>query len=288
MDFTPALRNEYRRLFTSAKIRRERAPEVDSIVEALVAHRGRYESAGHPIGVPWWFVAVIHNMEASRNFNAHLHNGDPLTARTVHVPAARPVTGKPPFTWEASARDALTMRGLGHVSDWSISHALYQIEGYNGWGYRQFHSQVKSPYLWSFSQHYTSGKYVADGKWSSSAVSAQCGAAVLVRRMVDRGEIATVSAGAAAKKPAAKGKASKSSAPDVAWPGRVLKRATPPMTGEDVHAWQSRVHTRGYALEIDGVFGDVSDQVCRSFQQAKGLKADGQVGRQTWDATFAR
>jgi lysozyme family protein len=42
------------------------------------------------VGIPWYVVAVIHNMEAGQNLRTHLHNGDSLTARTVHVPAGRP------------------------------------------------------------------------------------------------------------------------------------------------------------------------------------------------------
>ncbi len=45
-----------------------------------------------------------------------------------------------------------------------------------------------SPYLWSFSTHYQCGKYVADGRWSETAVSKQCGAAVLLRRLAEHGE----------------------------------------------------------------------------------------------------
>ncbi len=80
-----------------------------------------------------FFIAVIHNMEASQNFNKHLHNGDPLTARTVQVPAGRPKKGTPPFSWEDSAADALAIRGLGAKTDWSLAGMLYQLEGYNGW-----------------------------------------------------------------------------------------------------------------------------------------------------------
>jgi hypothetical protein len=104
----------------------------------------------------------------------------------VHVPAGRPKDGNPPFTWEASASDALSMRGLNKVKDWSLAGILYQIEGYNGWGYRLYHPHVLSPYLWSFSNQYTSGKYVEDGRWSDTAVSKQCGAAVLLRRMAEK------------------------------------------------------------------------------------------------------
>lgn len=187
--FTEALRQEYEGLFNSCVIRRERQQGVEGIITSLMANAGRYQEVGETLGIPWFFVAVIHNMESSRNFNRHLHNGDPLTKRTVRVPKGRPKKGNPPFTWEESARDALSMKGLGPQTDWSLSGMLYQVERYNGWGYRLYHTHVLSPYLWGFSNHYKSGKYVADGTWSDSAVSRQCGAAVLLRRMGEKGLI---------------------------------------------------------------------------------------------------
>ena len=66
---------------------------------------------------------------------AHLHNGDPLQARTVHVPSGRPVVGSPPFTWRQSALDALTLKGFHEVGDWSVPHMLYLLEKYNGTAY---------------------------------------------------------------------------------------------------------------------------------------------------------
>lgn len=183
------LRKEYENIFNACAIRPDRMREVERTVAALLEDKNRYEGVGGDLGIPWYFVGAIHNMEASRNFARHLHNGDPLTARTVNVPAGRPKAGSPPFTWEESAGDALAMRGLGAETDWSLAGTLYQLEGYNGWGYRLHHPHVLSPYLWCFSDHYTSGKYVADGTWSDTAVSRQCGAAVLLRRMAEVGEI---------------------------------------------------------------------------------------------------
>ncbi len=52
-----------------------------------------------------------------------------------------------------------------------------------------YHPQVLSPYLWSFSNHDKSGKYIADGSWSDAVVSMQCGAAVILRRMAEIGQI---------------------------------------------------------------------------------------------------
>lgn len=147
-------------------------------------NKNRYQEVGGRLGIPWYFIAVIHNMEANLNFSKHLHNGDPLTARTVQVPAGQPVNGNPPFTWEASAIDVLTWKKLGLQTNWSLAGTLYQLDD-NGWGYRLYHPYVQSPYLWSFANHYKSGKYVADGTWSETAVSKQCGTAVLLRRMAE-------------------------------------------------------------------------------------------------------
>ena len=187
---TESLKQEYRGLFDTCVIKRNRKPEVDTIVEKIVKNQKRYETVAEPLKIPWYFVAVIHSMESSMNFKTHLHNGDSLKKRTVHVPAGRPKSGSPPFTWEESAKDALKYKKLDKWDDWSISGILYKLEEYNGWGYRKYHPDVLTPYLWSFSNHYTKGKYVSDGSFSDTAVSGQCGAAVLIRRLAEEGHIA--------------------------------------------------------------------------------------------------
>ena len=189
VSLTQGLRKEYERLFNTCIIRPRYMQQVEDIIVKLQANKTRYQSVSDALGIPWFFVAVIHNMESSLGFTKHLHNGDPLTARTKQVPKDRPKKGKPPFTWEESAKDALSMRGLSSKTDWSLSGTLYQLEGYNGWGYRLYRPYVLSPYLWSFSEHYTRGKYISDGRWSDTAVSNQCGAAVLLRRMAEHSQI---------------------------------------------------------------------------------------------------
>jgi lysozyme family protein len=135
--------------------------------------------------VPWYIIAAIHNMEASQKFNGHLHNGDPLTARTVHVPKGRPPFGNPPFTFEDSGVDALRFEKMDQVEDWTLPGALFRLEAFNGFGSRA--RGLNTPYLWSFSTHYTKGKFVADNQFDPNAVSQQCGAALLLRKMVDAG-----------------------------------------------------------------------------------------------------
>ncbi len=180
------LADEYVRFFLGADIS-EHGAAVGDMADRAMASRRRYEAVGNPLGIPWWFIAAIHMLESTFNPNTHLHNGDPLGARTKRVPANRPATGNPPFTWEDSARDALALKRLGGLRDWSLPRALFRWETYNGWGYRSL--GVPSPYLWSMSSIYGSGKFVADHVFDRRAVSKQCGAASLLKALHQRGAV---------------------------------------------------------------------------------------------------
>ena len=154
----------------------------------LLNSRARYEQVASITGVPWYFIGVTHGLEASFNFRAHLHNGDfPLSRRTRQIPSGRPRVWLPPDDWASSARDALALLGFTGQKDWSLARTLYRLEAYNGLGYRSF--GVPTPYLWSFSNHYSRGKFVADGKWNANARSQQCGAAVMLKMLNSAGEI---------------------------------------------------------------------------------------------------
>ena len=154
VTLSPALRQEYSSLFDTCVVDAPRQSDVERCAAGVIAGQPRYEAVGNPFGIPWYVIGVIHSMETGLSFQRHLHNGDPLTARTVHVPAGRPVAGSPPFSWVDSAADAIRLQRLDKWTDWSVPGMLYQIEGYNGFGYRTRHPDVLTPYLWSFSSHY--------------------------------------------------------------------------------------------------------------------------------------
>jgi lysozyme family protein len=176
------LRQEYQDCFDRCETRREFAGNVAYYVKRLKHGQPNYQLVEREVGVPWVFVGVIHAMECGFNFAGHLHNGDRLTARTVNVPKGRPKDSEPPFTWLQSARDALRLKKLDSVTDWSVPHMLYLLEGYNGFGYRR--RAMPSPYLWSFSNVYDKGKFVMDGKFDPNAVSKQCGAALMLKAIL--------------------------------------------------------------------------------------------------------
>src|SRR5262249_48824149 len=140
-----------------------------------------YKAVETETGVPWYVIGLIHLMEAGGNFACHLHNGDSLSGRTVQVPKGRPKDGTPPFTWKDSAIDAIRYDGLDKVEDWSIERICFELEKFNGWGYRNNHPEVLSPYLWSGTNHYARGKYVKDRQWDPAAVSGQSGAMAIFK-----------------------------------------------------------------------------------------------------------
>lgn len=179
------LKAEYEANYQACQPRPEAAQNIAFYVSRLNKFKGVYTSAGSDLHIPWYFIGILHGMECGFNFGGHLHNGDLLTGRTVHVPAGRPVTGAPPFTWIESARDALIFEGFQHETEWSLPRVLYLFERYNGMGYRK--RGVPSPYLWSFSNLYSKGKFVADGHFDPNAVSAQCGAAVMLKALQIQG-----------------------------------------------------------------------------------------------------
>ncbi len=187
-----ALSDEYVRFFLGADYTAKR-DVVAGFVDIALKNKDQYNSVGQNLGnIPWWFIAGIHMLEASFNFKTHLHNGDPLMRRTTHVPAGCPESppaagAGQPYTWVESAISALKMKGFANQSDWSLARALYRWEAYNGWGYRS--RGVPTPYLWSFSSVYSSGKFVADHQFSTTAVSKQCGAAVLLKFLSDTGKV---------------------------------------------------------------------------------------------------
>src|SRR5262249_36512267 len=65
-------------------------PAALAVAKKILANRAHYDPVTARTGVPVTFIGPAHNRESSLRFNAHLHCGDPLTARTVHVPKGRP------------------------------------------------------------------------------------------------------------------------------------------------------------------------------------------------------
>lgn len=201
---TAKLFPEYQKLWDTAQIVPKWASEANRIAAQIQTNKARYEAVAAKTGVPWHFIAVTHNMESSLNFSRHLHNGNPLTGKTYDVPKGRP-PGPPKngsaYTWEESCEDILLHKKLNQIKDWSIPGLLFQLELYNGWGYRNKAPEILTPYLWSGTNHYTKGKFVADHKLDRNAVSAQCGCVPLLKILTNATPIVPPNKGVACVDP---------------------------------------------------------------------------------------
>lgn len=173
---------QYAKQWDSMQVRPSKQAEFNLIARRLVTAKERYLAVQNKTGVPWYVIALIHEREASQNFNTQLGQGDPLGRVSTHIPRGMgPYTG--PGAWERAAVDALHLDKLDKVIDWRLEKCLYYLELYNGWGYASH--GVPSAYVWAGSTVYSSGKYIADGVWSSSAVDSQAGCAPLLKCMMN-------------------------------------------------------------------------------------------------------
>lgn len=184
-----ALKAANARRWAAMHVKADKIAEFDKTAARLVASKTRYQKISTATGVPWHAIAVIHEREAGGNFNAQLGQGDPLGQVSVHEPAGRgPFLNHPddPPGEDAFYRGALDalIDCPPHASkwqDWSIGGLLTLLEEYNGLGYANM--GVPSAYVWSGSDQYVAGKYIADHVYSATAVDVQEGCAPLLARM---------------------------------------------------------------------------------------------------------
>lgn len=254
--FTPALRDEYARLWDGASVLPKAKAAASVAAKRILANRSRYEEVERATGVPWEFIAILHDREASGSFVGVLHNGEMILGtgrKTRLVPK-----GRGPFTtWLAAAVDALRIKELDKLGEWSVERCLYECERFNGFGYR--YRRLPSAYLWAGTSVYRGGKFVADGKFDPAAQDAQLGVAATMRALMVADPSITF-------------------ARDGAQPIKVASAGLPsfgPGTWNDagLKAVQTMLRDKGYALvgTPDGDWGDKTEDALESFQRINGL-----------------
>lgn len=195
MRLTSKLRKEYEQLWASVDAHDDDT-RLNKIVTKILANRSRYENIEAQTSVPWFVIACIHYLEGSSMFSRQLFNGEPWNQVTRKVPK-----GQGPWTsWEHSAIEAmielnedLTKLIGSDEFDWDIPEICFAFEKHNGWGYRLYHAHVKSPYLWSKTNHYVKGKYIEKKNifgqwkvhWKDNLVSQQVGAMAIIGRIME-------------------------------------------------------------------------------------------------------
>lgn len=286
---------EYKQLWKTMTVSPDWQTQANAIAKKIVANQSRYAATVANTSVPWWFVAVVHAMECSLRFDQHLHNGDPLSGQTVRVPRGRPPSGSAPFTWEDSARDSIIYEKLDQVTDWSLPSVLYHWHRYNGINNEYKRRKIPTPYLWSGSQHYRKGKYVADGEFDPEAVSRQVGAAVLLKSLIDLGavkidtqlEVASNAAAATGHVGSLtidmSGAAFSHVAAELDYPGLLrVGSGTSAAEKKSVRRVQEWLNIHDFVTAIDGGFGDSTAEQLGKFQRDRSRQPSGELDEETW------
>lgn len=163
--------------FEAAKL--TRSAEFVPVAKRLLSAKARYQAIEQKTGVPWFVIAVIHQRESAQDFSKSIAQGDPWNKVSTHAPK-----GRGPFkSFEAAAIDALVNCSpyAAKWKDWSAGGTMTLLEQYNGLGYAN--KGLPSPYIWSGTDRYVRGKYVADGVFDANAVDKQLGCAGLIMTM---------------------------------------------------------------------------------------------------------
>jgi len=180
-------------LWKIAKILPSRQAEVTKVAERLVAPTAkvRYQAIEAATGVPWFVIAVIHEREASQEWDKQLGQGDPLDMVSRHVPRGMgPYLNHPndPPGQDAFYRCAVDVLEnsapyAARWKDWTAGGALTLLILYNGTGYFDYHHEA-SPYDWGATDQEQRGKYVGDSQFSATAWDTQLGCAAMLKGMI--------------------------------------------------------------------------------------------------------
>lgn len=182
-------------------MRASRLAQFKTTAERLCApeNKSRYEAVTTRLlacsyqGVPWWFIAIVSEREygGPPHWDRQLGQGDPLHQVSHNEPKGRgpfldhPGDVTPGYdAWARCAIDAL-VDCAPHAavwSDWSCGGVMTLFEEYNGLGYAA--RGIASPYVWSGTDQYDAGKFVADHVFDARRVDVQLGCAPILSMMM--------------------------------------------------------------------------------------------------------
>lgn len=143
--------------------------------------------------VPWWFIAIVSEREygGPPHWDRQLGQGDHLASVSIHDPKGRgPFLNHPDDVtpghdaWTRCCLDALIYCApfAAKWTLWTAGGTLTLFEEYNGLGYAA--RGVPSAYVWSGTDQYISGKYIADHVYRDNVVDVQEGCAPILAMMM--------------------------------------------------------------------------------------------------------
>lgn len=258
-------KSTYSNMWRKAVTNSSRSNQADQAARLVLKNKNTYKEVEKRTGVPWAFVGVLHYRESACNMQGILHNGEKIIGtgkKTRLVPK-----GRGPFnSWMTAAVDELSIKGLKKGAQvWSVEMCLYQGERYNGWGY--YYKKTPSAYLWSGTNQYIKGKYIADHVWDGNAVDKQMGIVPVMKRLQQLDK-------------------------EVSW-GTPMEDESPvevteidlndDLSKSEILSIQKKLRELGYEETgwIDGIWGSRTEAGITSFQKNEGLEPTGKIDSDT-------
>lgn len=172
-DTFAALQGEYSTLLGAMVINADQETELTARAKVILARANAEDFASviAATGVPKLWAIASFERESSSDYADSPAQGDPWNRVSVNVPR-----GIGPYSsWAQAAIAAYRIDHLDQVGagNWTWARACYEGELFNGFGPRDHGKHTG--YLWSWSNIYSGGKYIADDDWSASAIDQQCG-----------------------------------------------------------------------------------------------------------------
>jgi len=165
---------EYTALLAAMRLDPKREHELTVRAAAVLAlgqaHSDEWAEVKAKTGVPQLWGLASFERESGSDYSRSPAQGDRWDRVSVNVPR-----GLGPYRcWGDACVAAYAIDKLDEVgTGWTWPRACYEGELFNGFGPRA-HGR-HTGYLWAWTNVYTGGKYVADGKWDPGHVDEQCG-----------------------------------------------------------------------------------------------------------------
>lgn len=274
-----ALKDDYARLIATAKIRPECEHVLAVTAQRLLHDKATYQRIFEATGVPVAVLMALSEREMSGNLHCYLGNGQRLTMRTTIVPLNRGPFPDTPDGFVAGALDALHLDGLDQIAKtaegWSMPRFGYESELWNGFGYRAY--GIPSPYFVGGTTAQKPGKFIRDHVYSTTLMDPQLGTLAIAEELfkidpslIFADQIAKVD-GAPSIVPAPM--------PEGLGVGMIDMNDI-----ESVKALETMLNASGVLpqpIVVNGNYDRETANAVRTYQIAKGLKADGLAGPET-------
>jgi len=244
-------------------------------------HRDEWAEVTGKTGVPRLWGLASFERESSSDYSRSPAQGDRWDRVSINVPR-----GLGPYQdWGDACVAAYGIDQLDNVGapNWSWTRSCYEGELYNGFGPRA-HGR-RTGYLWSWTNIYTGGKYVADGEWDPDTQDQQCGMVPMMAALLRLdASLRLTDAPPAVLAPSTSGGGQELQVPS---PASVPVGVGAGPSGRNVTEWlQAALNGLGAdpRLAVDGCYGRHTRRAVTTFQATHGLAPDGLAGPLTLSA----